>query len=115
MDQDVDAPFFPEPPADDPVLEGYEANQDNELGEGQDEVHNNTSSSKPRWRDSFPHPAGKAIRKEPTAFRSLHDAQVAGGRSIWGAFSDEGDWDFAQWILRSGITHASIDDLLELK
>jgi hypothetical protein len=30
-------------------------------------------------------------------------------------FSDEGDWDFARWILKSGTTHASTDELLELK
>jgi hypothetical protein len=45
----------------------------------------------------------------------LHNAQVARGESIWGAFLDEGDWDFAWWILKSGITHASTDKLLGLK
>ena len=48
-------------------------------------------------------------------FESLCNAQVARGESIWGSFSDEGDWDFARCIVESGITHASINELLELK
>jgi hypothetical protein len=48
-------------------------------------------------------------------FEYLHRAQVARGESIWGMFVDEADWDFARWILKSGITHASTDKLLELK
>lgn len=48
-------------------------------------------------------------------FKHLLDAQVAREESIWGEFFDEDDWDFAQWILKSGITHLSINELLELK
>lgn len=48
-------------------------------------------------------------------FESLRNVQVTRGDSIWGMFLDEGDWDFARWILKSGITHASTDALLELK
>lgn len=111
IDRDGDAPYFPEPPAihDDPVLEMH--------GESQAEDDGVTPSKgpKPRWRDHFPHPAGRRLRREPTAFESLLDAQVAQGGSIWGKFSDEDDWNFARWILRSGTTHTSTDDLLELK
>jgi hypothetical protein len=48
-------------------------------------------------------------------FDCLRKAQVARGESIWGAFLDEGDWEFARWILESGTTHASINELLDLK
>ena len=48
-------------------------------------------------------------------FELLHNAQVTRQESIWGPFSDEGDWDFARWILTSGTTHASTNKLLELK
>jgi hypothetical protein len=48
-------------------------------------------------------------------FESLCNAQVARGESIWGQFADEGDWEFAQWILKSGTTHTSTDELLDLK
>jgi hypothetical protein len=48
-------------------------------------------------------------------FESLHNTQVARGESIWGQFADEGDWEFAQWILKSGTTHTSTDELLDLK
>ena len=30
-------------------------------------------------------------------------------------FSDEGDWEFARWILELGMTHAYTNELLELK
>jgi hypothetical protein len=48
-------------------------------------------------------------------FESLRAAQVARGESIWGLFSDEGDWEMAQWIIRSGTSHTSTNDLLGLK
>jgi hypothetical protein len=109
MDWNADAPYIPEPDDEPPVLEEH-------AGENQDEDHDDGNpSSKPRWRDYFPHPAGQGTRKEPTAFESLRNAQVARGESIWGMFTDEGDWDFARWILKSGTTHASTDELLELK
>lgn len=73
------------------------------------------STGKIRWREYFPRQAGQGLRKEPTSFESLRNAQVDKRESIWGAFMDEGDWDFARWILTSGITHASIDELLKLK
>ena len=34
---------------------------------------------------------------------------------IWGMFFGERDWGFAQWILRSGISHADTNKLLDLK
>ena len=48
-------------------------------------------------------------------FKTLHNAQVIRGESIWGKFSDEGDWNVAQWILDSGTTHAAINKLLKLE
>jgi hypothetical protein len=48
-------------------------------------------------------------------FEALSNAQVARGESIWGRFSDEEDWEFARWILKSGTTHTSTNKLLELK
>jgi hypothetical protein len=109
-DRNADAHHFLEPPADEPpILE--------ERGENQGEDHDDrtSSASKPRWRDDFPHPAGQGIRREPTAFESLRDAQIARGESIWGVFLNEGDWALARWILKSGTTHTSTDELLELK
>ena len=48
-------------------------------------------------------------------FKTLHNAQVTRGESIWGKFSDEGDWNVAQWILDSGTTHAATNKLLKLE
>lgn len=72
-------------------------------------------SHKARWLEYFPHPAGQGIRRAATAFESLRNTQITRGESIWGKFADEGDWDFARWILKSGTTHASTNKLLELK
>ena len=105
----TDKPNFPELPADEPPVLV-------EHGEGYDkDNHENTPSFKARWREYFPCRAGQALRRQPTTFELLRNAQVARGESIWGMFSDEGDWKFARWILESGTTQASTDELLKLK
>jgi hypothetical protein len=48
-------------------------------------------------------------------FELLHIAQVTNRESIWGPFTDVGDWNFAWWILWSGTTHTSMDKLLDLE
>ena len=48
-------------------------------------------------------------------FESLRNAQVARGESVWGSFSDEKDWELGWWILKSGTTQASTNELLQLK
>jgi hypothetical protein len=107
VDWNVDKPNCPEPPADEPLgLEEHEGDEDNS---------ESTPPSKARWREYFPRQAGQGLRRGPTTFESLHNAQVARGESIWGKFSDEGDWEFAQWIVESGTTHTSTNELLELK
>jgi hypothetical protein len=68
-----------------------------------------------QWWEKFPYSAGRGIRQEPTMFESLCNAQVTQGESIWGMFMDKGDWDFVWWILKSGTTHASTNELLLLK
>jgi len=108
IDWNVDAPQNPEPVDEPHVQEEHEENQDEDHSK-------ETPSATPRWRDNFPRPAGQVIRRESTAFESLRKAQVDRGNSIWGTFSNEGDWEFALWILKSGTTHAATDELLELK
>jgi hypothetical protein len=71
--------------------------------------------NKARWLEHFPRPAGQHIRREATMFESLRNAQVARGDSIWGSFKDKGDWDLACWIVQSGTTQTSADQLLELE
>ena len=48
-------------------------------------------------------------------FQSMRNAQVAQEESIWGRFSDKGDWEIARWIVELGMTHTSTNNLLELK
>ena len=73
-----------------------------------------TPSSPARWREDFPHQAGRHLHQEPTVFESQHKAQVARGESIWGKFSNERDWTFAQWILKSGTSQAYTNELLDI-
>lgn len=106
---------FPELPAhEDRVPEEPESDSEEErfADEGDSE---NTPPSKTQWREDFPYEAGQRIRREPTMFEVLHNARVAKGESIWGAFSDKDDWALAQWILKSGTSHALVDELLKLK
>lgn len=74
-----------------------------------------TPLNKPRWRDHFPLPAGQRIKQEATTFELLRNAQVERGDSIWGSFKDKGDWDLACWIVESGTTKTSADQLLDLE
>jgi Plavaka transposase len=111
VDWNVDKPNVLALPADDAlVLEESEGEYDRESDDGE-----STPSSDARWREDFPHRAGQALRRNPTMFEALRNAQVARGESIWGMFADEGDWEFAKWILKSGTTHSSTNKLLELK
>ena len=48
-------------------------------------------------------------------FEALRNAQVARGESVWWPFSDEKDWELGRWILKSGTTQASTNELLQLK
>jgi len=91
-----------------------------ELEEHEEEYRPNyTKSDAPlypaQWWEKFPYSARRGIRQEPTMFESLCNAQVTQGESIWGMFMDKGDWDFVWWILKSGTTCASTNELLLLK
>lgn len=111
VDWDVDISNSPELPPDEAVVL-----EDSEEESRRDEDDSeSTPSSNARWLERFPHQAGRGLRRELTMFESLRNAQVARGESIWGKFSDEGDWEVARWILKSGTTQASTNEFLELK
>jgi hypothetical protein len=109
-DWHVDKPNFPELPVDEALV----------LDEGQEECRHDeddsesTPSFNARWCKAYPQ-AGRGLRRELTMFESLRNAQVAKGESIWGMFSDESDWDFGKWIIKSETTQGSTNELLEMK
>jgi hypothetical protein len=111
VDWNVDKAISPEIPADEALV----------LEESEEESHRDKDdtgsipSFNARWHEAFPHQAGRGLRRELTTFESLRNAQVTRGESIWGSFSDEGDWEVAQWILDNGTTRASTNKLLGLK
>jgi hypothetical protein len=110
MDQNVDKNDFSELPADEPpVLEERREECQH------DEDYSESTPPETRWREDFPHQAGHGLRREPTMFEALHSSQVANKESVWGAFSDEGDWEVARWLLNSGTTQAFTNKFLELK
>jgi len=111
MNWNVDKPNFPELPADDDEALALESEKESSRVEDDSE---STPSFNARWCEAFPQ-AGQGLCREVTMFESLRNTQIARGESIWGMFSDEGDWDFARFIVKSGMTHASTDELLELK
>ena len=74
-----------------------------------------TQSSPAQWQEDFPRQAGWCLCQEPTVFESQRKAQVARGESIWGKFSNEGDWTFARWILKSGTSQAYTNELLDIE
>jgi hypothetical protein len=103
---------IPDLPVDEPVQVDLE--EHGEEGRPAEDT-NEVTQSKARWQEHFPHQAGHRLRREPTMFESLHNAQINSGESIWGMFLDEGDWEVAQWIVKTGTTQADANEFLKLK
>jgi hypothetical protein len=112
VDWNVDT-RFPEPLDNEALV--LEESEDEDECRRDENNSESLPSSNARWREDFPHQAGQRLRRELTVFESLRKAQVARGESIWGMFTDKGDWEFAQWILNTGTTHASTNKLLDLE
>ncbi|KIL56918.1 hypothetical protein M378DRAFT_16626 [Amanita muscaria Koide BX008] len=68
-----------------------------------------------QWIELYPGQAGTKIHCAPTAFESLKSQQDSIGASEWGPLQSEADWALAEWVLRSGVSQTSMDELLVLE
>lgn len=67
--------------------------------------------------EEFEPPAGDPLPKPPNSlsnFEQLLDSQRASGSEPWAPFSSLKEWDFARWIMNSGLSKREMDDLLSL-
>lgn len=63
-------------------------------------------------------PAAGAPQQQPPGtsnnFERLQASQQASGREPWAPFSSIEDWDYARWIMNSGLSQRQIDAMLGL-
>ena len=67
--------------------------------------------------NEFEPPAGVPQPKPPNTlndFESLREGQQASGNEPWAPFSSVEDWDYARWIMNSGLSQRRIDSMLSL-
>src|ERR1700675_435293 len=68
-----------------------------------------------RWVESFPGPAGLAKPgKVDTTFEKLQAEGKSQGNAPWAPFDSEEDWEFARWLMTSGVGQKQMDKLLKL-
>lgn len=70
-----------------------------------------------RWVQPFPvdRKAGAILERCTTQFQKLREEQKRKGHAPWGFFESEDEWEFAQWLMTSGLSHKKIDQHLRLK
>jgi len=61
----------------------------------------------------YPGVATTVLGRKKTRFESLEAAELESGSSEWAPFRDEGEWEFA-WFLMKNLGQTKIDELLKL-
>lgn len=67
--------------------------------------------------EDFEPPAGEPHPKPPDTrsdFEHLREKQHSLGEQPWAPFSSLEDWDYARWIMESGLSQRQIDGMLKL-
>ena len=67
--------------------------------------------------DEFEPPAGEPRPKPPgtsSSFERYQEGQQTSGNKPWEPFSSIEDWDYARWIMNSGLSQREIDRMLSL-
>lgn len=62
--------------------------------------------------ETFPRPVAQIYGIAQTRWQSLLESQDRSGG--WGGFSSRDEWEFARWIVKSGISQTALDNLLKL-
>ena len=67
--------------------------------------------------EDFKPPAGEPqpkLANTRSDFECLRDKQASEERQPWSPFSSIEDWDFAHWIMESGLSQRQIESMLKL-
>ncbi|KAI0057711.1 hypothetical protein BV25DRAFT_1811991 [Artomyces pyxidatus] len=65
-----------------------------------------------RISSPYPRPAGTPLEFKTTPFEARKIIQEMKQRSPCYPFSSEGEWEFAEWLMKSGLSQKKIEDLL---
>lgn len=68
--------------------------------------------------DEFKPPAGEPRPRPPNtsnSFERLQAGQHASGNEPWAPFSSIDDWDYARWVMSSGLSQREVDSMLALE
>jgi hypothetical protein len=66
-----------------------------------------------RYIESFPGPAGAALREEKTRFDILEEESWLEGKSHWELFASRAEWELAEWLMKNAGQKA-MDEYLQL-
>lgn len=73
-----------------------------------------SSPDRPSFQTEHPsQPAGSAFHRYLTPFEALRAKQNLDAQPPWHPFRSQAEWEFARWILKSGITQRDTDKLLK--
>lgn len=66
-----------------------------------------------RYVEAYPRPVGIAIGQGKTKFQVIYEAQTGQDQSIYGPFTNNEEWELAQWLSRR-VGQKAIDEYLKL-
>lgn len=78
-----------------------------------DEDGNDPTSTRIRYVEAFPGPAGEASRQEKTRFEVLQQIQESEVKAPWEPFASRAEWGLAEWLMKN-VGQKKTDDYLQL-
>jgi hypothetical protein len=97
--------FVPEP--------SPEAGPSDHVEEVDVQVRQSPDTKSRRYVEAYPRPVGIAIGQGKTKFQEMYEAQTGQGQSIYGPFTNNEEWELAQWLSRR-VGQKAIDEYLKL-
>jgi hypothetical protein len=70
----------------------------------------NTTDARLEYIEDFPGDAGTPEAFKKTTFEKIQLTQ----ETCWSPFTSQGEWNFARWLMTSGVSQNKRDSLLEL-
>lgn len=101
--------FVPEP-----TPEAGPSDHDEEMNDEESVQPRQSPDTKSRrFVEAYPRPVGIAIGQEKTKFQGMYESQTGQGQSIYGPFTNNEEWELAQWLSRR-VGQKAIDEYLKL-
>ncbi|KAG6916634.1 hypothetical protein DXG01_006054 [Tephrocybe rancida] len=68
-----------------------------------------------RWIEEYPGEAGSIYGTCKTTFNKFRINQKEAGLEPWAPFSNQAEWELAEWLMKSGVSQEKIDSFLKLE